>query len=140
MNRIRTYDDLLQEEQRLREQLKIQEMQIRHDLVALEHNLEPVKKVIGQVRRVFTRDNRVPFFNVGLELGIDLLFRKFILARAGWFTKILVPYLLKNYSSHIIGEEKRKLLVKKLRDMFARFRPKRPSENGTGPQHAEHGL
>lgn len=123
MSKIRTYDDLLQEEQRLLQQLKSQEVLIRQDLVSFRPHFEPVKKVFNTVQKFFTRDNRVPFFNIGLELGIDLLLRKFILVRAGWFTRILLPYLVKNYSSHVIGEEKRKALIKKVRDMFNKVRP-----------------
>ncbi|HEU4471754.1 MAG TPA: hypothetical protein VFR58_11755 [Flavisolibacter sp.] len=128
MSKIRTYEDLLQEEQRLREVLKVQENRIREDLAGFRENLEPVTKVFNTVNKVFTRDNRVPFFNVGLELGIDIILRRFILARAGWFTKTFIPYLVKNYSSHIIGEEKRKLLIKKIRDMFAKIRPQESPE------------
>ena len=127
MSKIRTYDDLLQEEQRLQQQLKAQETMIRQDLVSMKSNFEPVKKAYDKIQKFFTRDNRVPFFNIGLEVGIDLLLRRFILARAGWFAKILVPYLVKNYSSHIIGEEKRKAIVKKIRDMFNKVRPKADS-------------
>lgn len=123
MSKIRTYEDLLQEEQRLLLTLKSQEIVIRQDLMGFRENLEPVKKVFNTVQKVFTRDNRVPFFNIGLELGIDVLLRRFILAKAGFFTRILVPYLVKNYSSHIIGEEKRKALIKKVRDMFNKLRP-----------------
>lgn len=124
MSKIRTYQDLLQEEDRLKEQLKLQEVLIRQDLMAFKENLEPVKKVYDQVHKIFTRDNRVPVFNIGLELGIDVLLRKFILRRAGWFARIFVPYLLKNYASHIIGEEKRKAIVKKIQNLFNKIRPK----------------
>ena len=101
MSRIKTYNDLLQEEQRLQLVLKSQELLIRQDLAGMKENLEPVKKVYDQVHKVFTRDNRVPVFNIGLELGIDVLLRRFLLAKAGWFAKTLVPYLVKNYTSHI---------------------------------------
>ena len=123
MSKIRTYEDLLQEEQRLQLQLKSQEMVIREDIVGMKDNFEPVKRVYDRIQKLFTRDNRVPFFNIGLEMGIDLLLRKLILVRAGWITKIIVPYFVKNYSSHIIGEEKRKALVKKIREMFNKIRP-----------------
>jgi len=124
MSNIRTYDDLLQEEQRLRQELKIYEALIRQDLVGMKENIEPVRRVYNTVNKVFTRDNRVPFFNIGLEMGIDLVLRRFILAKAGWITKIVVPYFVKNYSSHIIGEEKRKALFKKVQELFAKLRPK----------------
>jgi len=126
MSKIRTYEDLLQEEQRLQLKLKSQELAIRQTLVDFKENVEPVKRVFNTVQKVFTRDNRVPVFNIGLELGVDFLLRKFILARAGWLTRILVPYLVKNYSSHIIAEEKRKALIQKIRDMFNKVKPPRP--------------
>jgi hypothetical protein len=130
MSKIRTYNELLQEEQRLQQQLKSQENIIRQDIAGMQENFEPIKKIYDTVHRIFTRDNRVPFFNLGLELGVDMLLRRFILARAGWFARIIVPYLVKNYSSHIIGEEKRKALVKKIRDMFNKVRPKAQAANG----------
>ena len=129
MSRIKTYNDLLQEEQRLQLVLKSQELLIRQDLAGMKENLEPVKKVYDQVHKVFTRDNRVPVFNIGLELGIDVLLRRFLLAKAGWFAKTLVPYLVKNYTSHIFGEEKRKAIIKKIEELFNKIRPKRDRQS-----------
>jgi len=125
MSKIRTYKDLLLEEQRLQQVLKHQEILIREDIVSMKENLEPVKKVYDQVHKIFTRDNRVPIFNVGLELSIDMLLRRFILARAGWFVKTFVPYIAKNYASHIIGEEKRKAIIKKVEELFNKIRQKK---------------
>jgi hypothetical protein len=118
----------LQEEKRLQQVLKSQEILIREDLVNMKENLEPIKKVYDQVHKIFTRDNRVPVFNVGLELGIDMILRRFILARAGWFAKTFVPYVIKNYASHIIGEEKRKAIIKKIEEMFNKIRPKKDKQ------------
>src|SRR4051812_15868767 len=102
---IRTYDDLLQEEQRLQARIKSHESLIRQDLIAVGESLKPVGKVYNFIKKVATRDHTGPLANFGIDFGIDMLVRKLILARAGWFTKILVPYVLKNYSSHIISEE-----------------------------------
>lgn len=125
MSKIKTYKDLLEEEQRLQQVLKSQEILIREDLVSMKENLEPVKKVYDQVHKVFTRDNRVPVFNIGLELSIDMLLRRFLLARAGWFAKTFVPYVVKNYASHIISEEKRKIIIQKIEELFNKIRPKK---------------
>jgi hypothetical protein len=133
MSKFRTYNDLLQEEQRLQQVLKSQENLIREDLMSMKENLEPIKKVYDQVHKVFTRDNRVPVFNVGLEMGIDILLRRFLLARAGWFTKTFVPYIVKNYASHIIGEEKRKAIIKKIEELFNKIRPKRQQQTEATP-------
>jgi len=128
MSKIRTYKDLLEEEQRLQQLLKTQEILIREDLVNMKENLEPIKKVYDQVHKVFTRDNRVPVFNIGLEIGIDMLLRRFLLARAGWFAKTFVPYIVKNYASHIISEEKRKLIINKIEELFNKIRPKKDKQ------------
>lgn len=125
MSKIKTYKDLLEEEQRLQQVLKSQEILIREDLMSMKENLEPVKKVYDQVHKVFTRDNRVPVFNIGLELSIDMLLRRFLLARAGWFAKTFVPYVVKNYASHIISEEKRKIIIQKIEELFNKIRPKK---------------
>ena len=131
MSNIRTYKDLLQEEQRLQAILESQETLVREDLLSLKENLEPVKKVYDRVQKLFTRDNRVPVFNIGLEMGIDILLRRFVLVKAGWFAKTFIPYLVKNYSSHIIGEEKRKAIIKKIEDWFNKLRPKRETQPET---------
>ena len=128
MSKIRTYKDLLEEEQRLQQTLKSQEMLIREDLVNMKENLEPIKKVYDQVHKVFTRDNRVPVFNIGLELGIDVVLRRFLLAKAGWFAKTFVPYIVKNYASHIISEEKRKVIIKKIEELFNKIKPKKDKQ------------
>jgi len=128
MSKIRTYKDLLEEEQRLQQLLKTQEILIREDLVNMKENLEPIKRVYDQVHKVFTRDNRVPVFNIGLEIGIDMLLRRFLLARAGWFAKTFVPYIVKNYASHIISEEKRKLIINKIEELFNKIRPKKDKQ------------
>jgi hypothetical protein len=133
MSKIKTYKDLLEEEQRLQQVLKGQEILIREDLVSMKENLEPVKKVYDQVHKVFTRDNRVPVFNIGLELGIDMVLRRFLLARAGWFAKTFVPYIVKNYTSHIISEEKRKVIIKKIEELFNKIRPKKTQSATASP-------
>jgi hypothetical protein len=123
-NRIRTYEDLLQEEQRLIQQLKGHEVLIREDLISVRQHLAPVTRVFNNVTKAFTRDNRAPLLNFGLEMGIDVFVRRVLLAKAGWFTKIVVPYLLKNYSSHLIGHEKRVKMMQKIQGFFAKLRPK----------------
>jgi hypothetical protein len=121
--KIKTYEDLEEEKLRLLSVLKTQESVIRTDMAGLKENLKPYSKVVDTINKFATRDNRAPVMNFGLEMGIDLLIRKVFLARAGWFTKIVVPFVIKNYSSHIIGEEKREFLMNKLKGLFKKVRP-----------------
>lgn len=124
MSKIKTYEDLLQEEQRLLSQLKATELLIRDDLAGVKEGLKPIGNVMKTINKFTTRDRTGALANFGLDFSVDLLVRRFLLARAGWFTKILVPYVIKNYSSHIITEQQRAALLKKISTIFARFRPK----------------
>jgi len=122
---IKTYEDLLQEEQRLMQQLKLQEGLIREDLVLLKEKLKPVGKVYTVLEKMATRDHTGPLASFGIDFSIDLLLRKFLLARAGWFTKIFVPFLVKNYSSHIISEQHRNKIITKIKGIFNKVRSKK---------------
>lgn len=123
-NKITTYEDLLEEEQRLLKILRAHEELLKTDVAGIRHGLKPVRKAMDVVNKFATRDHTGPLTTVGLEFGIDLLVRRYILARAGWFTKIAIPFLIKNYSSHLISEEKRDILLTKVRGFFQKIRPK----------------
>ena len=124
MSKIKNYKDLLQEEQRLLSQLKTKEVEIRNNLAGVKRGLKPIGRVMNIISKFTTRDKTGAFSNFGLDFGIDLIVRRFILAKAGWFTKILVPYLLKNYSSHIISEQQKARIMEKVNNFFAKLRPK----------------
>ena len=129
MSRIKNYDDLEAEKQRLMALLKNQEELIKVDMAGVREGLQPAAKVYKVLSNMATRDNSIPAMNFGLEMGIDILVRKWLLARAGWFAKIVVPYLVKNYSSHIVAEEKREVLIQKVKDFFNKLRPKTKPED-----------
>jgi hypothetical protein len=124
MKKIKTYEDLLQEEQRLLSQLKATELLIRDDIAGVKEGLKPVGKVMKMVSKFTTRDRTGAFANFGLDFSVDLLVRRILLARAGWFTKILIPYIIKNYSSHFITEQQKAKMMQKISSILAKFRPK----------------
>jgi hypothetical protein len=122
---IKTYEDLLQEEQRLLQQLKAHEVLIREDIAGLKEKMKPMEKAFGVLQKMATRDHTGALANFGLDFSIDLLIRRLLLAKAGWFTKILVPFVLKNYSSHIVSDEQRARFAQKIQNLFNKIRPKK---------------
>ena len=124
MNKIKTYEDLLLEEQRLLAQLKATEVLIREDIAGVKEGLKPLGNAMKTISKFTTRDKTGALANFGLDFSVDLFVRKILLARAGWFTKILIPYLIKNYSSHIISEQQRAKLMEKINNFFSKLRPK----------------
>ncbi|MBL7736967.1 MAG: hypothetical protein JNL51_16030 [Chitinophagaceae bacterium] len=110
-NSIKTYDDLLKEKERLKEQLRLQRQHIEDNWGALKTELEPVRNTFNLVGKMTRGDTSNPLINIGLGMASDLLLRKLLLGKAGWLLKAGIPLLVKNYSSHLIAD-KGKSLVK----------------------------
>jgi hypothetical protein len=110
---IRTYDDLLQEKQRLESLLATQKEVLVEDINGLKVQFAPAINSLSFLSQLVTRDKLNVFVDGGINGIIDILFRKLILARSGWITKIVVPFFVKNLSSHVVAKNKDRF-VKKL--------------------------
>ena len=114
--RIRSYHDLLNEKERLEIILKAQKETLRRDIYELKEGIieeiEPIRSFVSFASKLVRRDGSNPILNAGADTLINLIVKKLILSRAGWLTKRIVPFLLKNFSSHIIAENKEALLDK----------------------------
>jgi hypothetical protein len=123
-NTIRTYEDLLAEKQRLQALMQTQKQVIRQDIDEIKQELVPVKTAINFIGKLTTQDHSNPLISGTLNTIIDLVMRKLVLARAGWFTKFIVPYFMKNFSSHVIDEKKDDIL----RKVFSLFKKKKKGD------------
>lgn len=126
--KIKTYEDLLQEEQRLTAQLASYKEVIREDITGLKASLNPVKRVVAGAKNLFTFDDNGPLLNFGLKFGTDVFLRKLLLGRAGWIAKVVVPYVIKNYASHLITEGQRKAVAKTVSNLVSKFMMKKKKE------------
>jgi hypothetical protein len=104
MSRINNYDELVLERRKLEAQLADHKSIISGEVHALRQKLEPLSNIVS----FFTPsknpapDNKL--WEVGTNLGIELFVRRKLLARAGWLTKIAVPFILKRVSSRAIEQ------------------------------------
>ena len=117
--KIRSYEDLEKEEQLLEELLRTQKELIRLDFEVLRDQLKPAKMALQFFNKVTTVDKNNILLNEGANKVIDLVLNRFVLARSGWITKFLVPMFLKNYSSHLIADNKANI-VEKIFSLFGR--------------------
>ena len=124
--RIPTYNDLLEEKQQLEVLLKAQKELIRYDVQQLKAEFQPAIKTFSLLGKIFTKDRSNALLTTGTDTVIDLLVKKVILGRAGWITRLIIPYFLKNVSSHVIADKKDGLLQK----VFSWFRK---NQNGKTP-------
>ena len=77
--KIKTYEDLLQEEQRLTAQLNSYKELIKEDIAGIRKGLNPFKRAAVAIKNLFTRDDNGPLLNFGLNFGLDVLLRKILL-------------------------------------------------------------
>ena len=118
MSSIKTYEDLEAEEKRLQALLYSHRENIKDSFVAVKEGLNPFKQVANTVRKLFSRDKSNPMMTVGVGLGVDVLLRKFLLAKSGWLTKIVIPFFVRNYSTHFIAEYKKNKFLRKIAGFF----------------------
>src|SRR4030095_7048084 len=127
--KIRSYEDLEREEQLLEELLRTQKQLIQLDIQVLRNQLKPVSMALQFFNKITTVDKSNLLLNEGANKAIDFVLNKFILARSGWITKFLVPIFLKNYSSHLIGDNKANI-VEKMFSLFGRKNARLPDGQG----------
>lgn len=110
--KIRTYEDLLEERRRLTALLQAQKELVRQDVEAIKQELAPVQKAITWVGRLTTRDRNNVLLTGVSDFLVDVVVKKGILSRAGWVTRIAIPFIAKNLSSHLLAEYKDVLFAK----------------------------
>ena len=113
-NPIKTYEQLMAEKKRLQTLIEAQKELIRYDVKDLKHELRPVGVVFSFLKSITSRSGKLGVLNYGVDMFVDLVFKKMILAKAGWITRLTVPFLVKNFSSNKLAENKNTFL-KKLR-------------------------
>ena len=119
------------EEELLEELLLAQKQLVQLDIQQLRVQLKPAHAALQIFSKITTADKSNPLLTQGANTAIDFILKKVVLARAGWITKILVPLVVKNYSSHYIADHKQDI-VQKIFSLFS------GNKNGraNGPSHA----
>ena len=127
--KIRSYEDLEREEQLLEELLQTQKLLVQLDIQVVKDQLKPATMALKFFNKITTVDKSNLLLNEGANKVIDFVMSKFILARTGWITKFVVPIFLKNYSSHLIGENNVNI-VEKIFSLFGRKNARLPDGQG----------
>lgn len=110
--RFTSYKALLEEKQQLEVLLQAQKQLIHYDVEEIKLKLQPVKETFEFVKKITTRDRTGLLLDLGSDIAINTFIRNFLLSKAGWITKLVVPFFLKNYSSHFLAEQKDKWIEK----------------------------
>jgi hypothetical protein len=136
---IQTYQDLLEEKEKVERLMKAQKDLVRMDLQLLKGEMRPALRAVKTFGKMFTREKDKSIFGVGTERLVDFVFQRFVLNKAGWLAKLVVPVLVKNVSSHVVAENKHNWLHKlrtvlKKKDKHNGQTPPAPDPSATGTE------
>ena len=103
MNRINNYEELVLERKKLEAELVHYRSIIDGEIHEIKEKLEPITNVVS----FFSSSPKNPAQNnklwqAGTNLGIELLVRQKLLSKAGWLTKLVLPFILKKISTKAI--------------------------------------
>jgi hypothetical protein len=116
--KITTYKEMLEEEERLKDLLKLQEQQIQIDIRGIKEELLPITNFAQTAKRFFVRKGGTALTTLSIKLLVDGLVKNFILKKSGWVMRFIVPFFLKNYASHLAEEPGK--LINKIKHLFGK--------------------
>lgn len=105
MSKISNYEELVLERKKAEAKLNYYKSVISEEIDVLKHKMEPITNVISflsTTKNGSPGSNTNTLLQAGTNLGIELLVRQKLLSKAGWLTKLVVPFLLKKVSSKAI--------------------------------------
>jgi hypothetical protein len=105
IRRITNYNELQEEKERLKQLLHVQGQQVKQDFNDIKEELKPVGSALSTAAMFITRATKGNVLaNLGINMAVDVFVKKIILSKAGWITRKIVPYFVKNYASHVVEE------------------------------------
>jgi hypothetical protein len=126
--KIKSYDELLEERARLEELLKTQKVSVQSNFIVLKDTLRPIgnatSNVVSVLGMIGAKKKTSPLVNLGLDFGTEIFLKRMVLARQGWFVRVFIPFIIRNYSSHLISEKKKPDFLKTIQKFFSKAKEK----------------
>jgi hypothetical protein len=101
---ITSYKDLQEEKARLKALAAQQKLQIKTDWDVIKEDIRPSLTLATTIKAGLTRKASGVAANLGINLLADGLVKNVLMAKSGGISRWLIPFLLKNFASHVVGE------------------------------------
>lgn len=126
--KIQNVEDVRAERSRLKNQIETSRTNLRHELGLIKKELNPVNQALGVVTDIFTTP-RKGLLSLGVGFGVDMVLKRFILARAGWLPRLVVPFLVRNATTNYISKNRTSVVENMLSWVKKSTQPKPPNFN-----------
>lgn len=118
--KITTYSDLLEEKQRLETLLAARKEDISQNWEGIKQHFIPVTNAISFMGKISSRKKMGPLMDFGIDIAGDYFFRRILLSRADWVTRLLLPIFMKNYSANFLQTPKGRNFINKIKRILGR--------------------
>lgn len=98
---IKSYEDLLQEQDRLRKQLNVQKTELNGRIRDVKEKLAPIGTIIGAIGSISAFGAKHPMIKSGVGLAVDMFVKKRLFKKSGLVTGILGSFLLRNVATKV---------------------------------------
>ncbi|WP_346237154.1 hypothetical protein ABDK00_012020 [Niabella insulamsoli] len=112
---IDNFSDLMQEKERLKARLNNSKANIRDSFEGIKDELNPFNAIKEKTHGVLQTSTANPLVKFGIKRATEFLISKVLLRRAGWFTKLVVPFIVREVATRAIGLKADKKIAKTLR-------------------------
>jgi hypothetical protein len=102
MKKISNYTELVAERRRIQQELAFQKAQINDEIQEIKDKLKPLSGILSFFNPSKKQSLKSTAMQVGANIGIDVLLRNTLLGRAGWLTRLILPFVAKKISSKVI--------------------------------------
>lgn len=106
MTRINNYEELLAERKRVEANIVEQRLILKAGLQDVKEKLQPFMYLLPILNIFKKNDTNHSVMSAATSVGIDLFIGQKLLSKAGWFTRLFVPMILKGVSSLLMRNKK----------------------------------
>jgi len=119
---INNYEELLQEKERLKVRLQMSKAKIGASFNALKDELNPYAAIGGIARNTLKGNTTNPLVKFGIKRSVEFFIGKVLLKRAGWLPRLVVPFVVREATTRMVGRKIDKKLAALLRKAAASIR------------------
>ena len=135
MRKINTIEELRFERRALQAKAHDLELVIRQDIEDIKQMFAPVQMLTTGAEKVLVSLNNGLLGNTAGAVA-DFLTRNVLMRNAGFISRLIVPYLVKNVTSNVVDKNKTDI-VSWIGTMISRFRDSRKKDKEKGSSEAE---
>ena len=98
---IKSYEDLMQEQDRLRKQLNVQKTELNGRIRDVKEKLAPVGTIISAIGGISAFGAKNPMIKSGIGLAVDMFLKGRLFKKSGLVTGILGGFLVRNVATKV---------------------------------------